>query len=698
MHRCWDVRRAVSADSASLRRLAVLILALAAPAAATPGRAPAAEPVPETPAAQSVGPVSVTATRGERDVLEVAGHVTVLDRERIERSGARDVVDLLRREAGLFVTNSTGTLAGVSVEARGFNNGGALGSSLLVLVDGRRANEADTGNLDWTLFSLDEIERIEVLRGPASAVYGDNAVGGVVQILTRPAPGPLRATLHGSGGSYDTGQGSLLARGSLSEALSGSLFVGGASSDGYRQHSDLDAVNLNAELALDASEALSLGVGGSYHDDEREFPGSLTLAETESLGRRAADPATQGNGDRVDVYGVHAWLESEPARDVSLSLRPWYRERNDHFVISSLGFGTSRTRADKESTGTSVELRVDRPLGRMASRLLLGGELLHESVDREIDFGSGLSLSDNRRLVLSLFVQEELEPAEGWLLGAGLRFDHADYRIRTDAGTGPSTIRPEFDLLSPRISASYRLWAPVSVYASGGRGFRLPNFDEDAPFFGPAPDLDPQSSWSAETGVKAESERVSGTLALYWMRVHDEITFNPSTFSNENFDRVRHRGLELSLRARPCEWLELHGSYTLDDVEIRKYVDPSFEGRRMPITPLHHGAAGVLFLLPFGLEAGLDSRLVGKRFLSNDFANALLELEGYYALDTHVTLRRVLGPHLEGSLGLAVLNFTNERYVDFGAVFSPMTPFETFGFSPAPERSYLARFALTVKR
>ncbi len=691
MQRSPSFRRAVPAEAVLRRLRAGLILALALLAA--PGaRARAAGPAPEPGGspAQSVGPVTVTAARAERGVLEVAGHVTVLDRERIERSGARDVVELLRREAGLFVTNSTGTLAGAQVEARGFNNGGALGSSLLVLVDGRRANEADTGNVDWALLSLDEVERIEILRGPASAVYGDNAVGGVVQILTHPPAGPPRATLRGGGGSYQTGHGSLLARGTIAGALSGSLFVDGSTSDGYRQRSDLDASTVEAQVALDASEALSLGVGGSYHEDTRNFPGSLTGAEVDALGRRAADPDTLSDGSDVEAFGVHAWLASELAPDVRLAARPFYRQRNDDFVISALGFGTSRTRSQKESSGTSLELRVDRPFAGLASRLLLGGELLHEGLDRASDFGS----SDSRRLVLSLFLQEELEPFERLLLTAGLRYDHADYRIRLDSGGGPTTLRPDFDLVSPRVSATYRLWAPLAIYASGGRGIRLPNFDEDSPFFSAPPDLHRQSSWSGETGLKVESRRLSGTLALYWMEVDDEITFNPATFANENFDRVRHRGLELSLRGRPCESLELYGSYTLDDVEIRDHSTLQFEGQRMPITPLHRGALGVLALLPLGLEAGLDARLVGERFLSNDFTHALPALEGWFALDAHLGWRRSLGPHLEASLGFAVRNFTRERYVDFGAASSFGPP----GLSPAPERSYAGTFSLTVKR
>ena len=94
----------------------------------------------------------------------------------------------------IFETVASGAepLDGTTVEARGFNNGGSLGSSLLVLVDGRRVNEADTGNTDWSLIPLDRVESIEIVRGAASALYGDNAVGGVINIRTLPTEAAAR--------------------------------------------------------------------------------------------------------------------------------------------------------------------------------------------------------------------------------------------------------------------------------------------------------------------------------------------------------------------------------------------------------------------------------------------------------------------------------------------------------------------------
>src|SRR5262249_6947784 len=147
----------------------------------------------------------------EKNVLDVPGNVTVIDRKQIDESGVQTVPDLLRREAGIYVTNTTTDPGTYNVEARGFSNGGGNGCNTLVLVDGRRINEADTSCPDWSFVPLDEVERIEVIRGPVSAMYGDNGVGGVIQIFTRQGraePG-VRAIARGRSGTYDTYGGSL---------------------------------------------------------------------------------------------------------------------------------------------------------------------------------------------------------------------------------------------------------------------------------------------------------------------------------------------------------------------------------------------------------------------------------------------------------------------------------------------------------
>jgi outer membrane receptor protein involved in Fe transport len=671
------------------------------PVRAGPPQAPA-------PPAHAVGPVSTTATRAERELIETPGNVSVIDRKTIERSGARSVPELLRRQSGLSVLDLTTNPAGTSIEARGFQNGGSAGSSLLVLVDGVRANEADNGITDWALLDLDRVERIEIVRGPTSALYGDNAVGGVIHIITRPLPGPPTLRIGGAGGSYDGGRGHALLTGSEGPATL-ALSAEGLTTDGYRDRAFFRRGDTQGSLALDLGERVAAGVAGGYHADERRFPGALFDFEIASLGRRAASPRTLEDGSEVDRWFVREWLTAQLADGLTLELRSHFHERDDDVVITSLSFGTTSIDFSKQAVGGEAQLSLDRPLGPFASRLVAGGEFLRETTQRGILSAFGPFDTDARRNVLAFFVQEELELCDDLLLSAGARFDQAWYRLEIESGGTRAIDHPDFGIPSPRAALTWRFAPALAAWVAYARGFRLPNYDENSPIetFDPAapilnPDLDAQESDSFEGGLKLESDRVSAALVGYHMRVHDELVFDPVTFLNQNFDRVDHTGVEASLRAQALERLTLFASYSFEHVEIREYGVAAYEGKRMPLNPLHRGSAGAIVALPGFVEIGWNTNVVGSRWLANDFLHESKRLDAYASHDLFATFRPPLGERVEAALTFALRNVTAEEHADFGARAATTLPDGSFGFAdafnPSARRSFEVGFLVRLRR
>lgn len=677
-------------ESAKLVLFVLLLLIFWAPVIWAPialGADPADEPAPD-PAihadasddASSVGPVTVTATRGERGILEIAGNVSVIDREKIEQSGVNNLPDLLRREPGLFVTSTTSNPAGVQVEARGFNNGGSLGSSLLVQIDGRRVNEADTGNTDWALIQLDDIESIEIVRGPASAIYGDNAVAGVINIRTRVAEGPPRATLRGHVGRFDSGGGSFRGAGTFGP-ITAKVFAQGLTTDSYRRHADYDDQHFNGSLQTNLGENFILGTRGGWHKDHREFPGDLSQAELDDSGRRFSSPGNSGDKSEVVNRFVEAWFEGHITETLQVKLRPYYRWRDDDVKIS-FGSVLATIDTDKKSAGTDLQFQLDEELFGLRNRLIFGSDFLYEETDRGIESLFGILNSDNDRWVVGVFLQEELNITPELLLTAGVRYDHADLDIEIVDPLAPdrASAKPSFDVWSPRASLTWLFRPDSSVYASYGRGFRFPNFDEDAPLlsFPPGgapslPDLKTQKSDSVEVGIKHFGERVEASMAAYIMWVENEITFAPfpPDFPNANFDKVRHIGVETALAVQLLPWLRGTASYTFEHVEIRedlviKGQRIPVKGEQMPITPRHRGTIGVFAGLPHDLEFGATANIVGSRPFSNDFDRQLSKLDLYTTLDLHFGWRPQLSEHVSAGFTVAVRNVTGEKYADFG--------------------------------
>jgi iron complex outermembrane receptor protein len=727
------LRRADSADRTShLIPILGLILLLAAPAARAdePDSEEEAEPAPpsavvasdeadEPPPAHQVGPVTVTATRAERDVLDVAGNVTVIDRQEIERSGAETLPDLLRSQPGLFVTNSTSNLAGFNVDARGFNNGGGNGANMLVQVNGRRVNEPDSNWPDWALIPPDEIEFIEIVRGPTSAIYGDAAVGGVINIRTRPAEGPLRATLRGRVGRYQSGGGSLLAAGSAG-SLTGSIFAAGLTTDGYRDQSAFSNRDFNGSLEWNLRDRALLGIRGGYHSDTRELPGPLTQEQIDDFGRRAAKPDNLGDESETDSAFVHGWLKTLMAEDIELQIQPYYRPRSDSATYASLKYGDTTVESDKMSVGVDAQLRIDRPLFGLDNRLIVGGEFLHEEANRASDSEDTWGIcsqprtttfSDVEREIFAAFVQDELRVTEGLLITAGVRFDRARldlFAFNEDPVCGRAgAIDAVYHVPSPKASITYRILPALSVYGSYARGFRIPSMDEASPvvFAGwlELPDLDAQISDAGEVGVKYRSERIEASLALYLMGVRNEILLNPypDEYGNTNLDLVRHAGIETSIRLWLLEWLLAYANYTFDDVKILEADTPAMDGARMPITPRHRGTLGLQAKFPYELEFTANANFVDERILANDFDRQLPPLDAYATLDLLMAWRPKLGEKIEGALTLALRNVADEQYEDYGArydVFAFPESIPTAFFSPAATRTWEVGFMLTLRR
>ena len=224
--------------------------------------------------------VVVTATRLAEELSTIPANVTVVTEEQIAQSPAQNVPELLRSVAGVMVSDISGNGRSYTVDLRGFGETASLNT--LVMVDGRRINQADLSGVDWSLIPKERVERIEIVRGGrGSVLYGDNATGGVINIITK--KGTLELTGAGSvlAGSYKTFQSSGSVSGAakdLSVAVNGNY----RSSDGYRDNSDTLAKDAGGSLDYEASDKLFLRFNGGYHKDDASMPGGLYKSALDS--------------------------------------------------------------------------------------------------------------------------------------------------------------------------------------------------------------------------------------------------------------------------------------------------------------------------------------------------------------------------------------------------------------------------------
>jgi iron complex outermembrane receptor protein len=672
-----------------------------------PAEEPAAEPNLEPPSGASdfvipVEEINKTAARSDRNILDVPGNVTKITREQIDRSGARDVPELLRREAGIFVTNTTTNREGYTVEARGFNNGGGNSSSTLVLLDGRRLNEPSSSNVDWSFVTLDNVESIEIVRGPASALYGDNAEAGVIHIRTRRAEPGVHAIVHGRSGSFDN-DGATAWLGGGAGPVTASAYFDGYQLDGFRDHSGFDGARGDMNVEVDLFGRGEIGIRGGYDSNRRERPGLLTKDEIDDDPRQSAPDSLENFQRSRERYG-QVYLDLDILEELSFHFDGYHRRRNDRTLDGDPFFSFARD-AESDAAGIESHLELDTEIFGHRSRTILGGDWLQEDSDFQSVFETfppfpSLSVSDTaaRRKLLGLFLQEEFNLTEDLIVSAGIRRDTVRYR-GTDSLQPLRKFDGHFDEWSPKASLTYRIVEPVSVYVSYARGFRFPNIDEAFGFFGFNPGLEPQTSDAYEAGVKIRTRRIAFNLAYFNMDVEDEIylVFLPSLLIAQtvNVDRVRHQGVEVSGNFRPWDWLELFGSYTYDNTRIQRFLDSSFlKGTRMPIIPEHRANLGFTVFLPWGFEVGGNANYVGSRPAANDLEDLTDEMPRWATYDARVAWRHALPHGFSIRAEAAAYNITNRHYFEFGGVslFSPRV-----AFFPSARRNYLGSLWLEYR-
>ncbi|HJU25767.1 MAG TPA: TonB-dependent receptor, partial [Rhodanobacteraceae bacterium] len=467
--------------------------------------------------------VQVTATRQAQTVDASLADVTVITRADIDTSGAADLYDLLRTQAGVDVARSGGPGEQTALFLRGTNS-----NHVLVLVDGVRIASTGTGAVDFSLLPLDAIERIEIVRGPRAAYWGSDAIGGVVQVFTRRLTGPSAAVQYGSYGdaSASAGIGDWNDRGGFS-VQAGMRHVRGFSAqnpEGFSFDPDDDGLR-NRNLAARGELKLgsqTLSASALFSDSVNEFDQGTSHVIEQDLGAAMAGDVTDRWFQKLSVGSARDDLDTPDFFEL-------FRSRRQGATWLNLF-----TLDDHQS-------------------LTAGLERVHESGE-DVDTFGGSDVFDRSRDNTAVFAgwSGHLQ-AFDWELAA--RHDHNSVFGGATTGSGA---------IGLRVAPTLRLTASL------GQGFRAPSLNEQfSPGFGGLfagnPDLRPERSRSSELGAEwTPMDRLSLKLAAYHSDIDDLIDFTGPLFRAENTEHARIDGVELETHWRAGAW-RIDGNATWQD-------------------------------------------------------------------------------------------------------------------------------------
>jgi iron complex outermembrane receptor protein len=630
--------------------------------------------------------VVVTGTRDVQEIRKIPANVTVITREEIQRSNAQTVIDLTRSEVGVVARDFYGTGKTASVDIRGFGETGPLNT--LVLVDGRRVNEIDLSGVDWTQIPLDQIERIEVVRGAGSVLYGDNAVGGVINIITKKPEKPISARVEGILGSYRFNKevGSVSGKwGPLSAILN----AGYNATEGYRENGFLRAKDVGGRLVYEANQDISFNFSGSLHEDDSGLPGGLTQADIDRLGRRdTLTPDNQASTqDGYALFGGKTKLGDWGRAEIDLS----YRHREvENFLDFPASFYTYQDERHLTTWGLTPKYILEKPLGNHFNKLTLGLDFCRSTSVVNSDsvfFGFPSSnRSEIRKRSTGLYLLDEFYILNSLIFSPGYRHEWVTYDIfqRTPRAKDETTDRES----AFSLSLDYLFGKRSSAFFSAKRSFRFPVSDELIlvfPDFKVNPEINPQTGYHYEAGVRHSFiEQVEANLTLFWVDFHDEIFFNPTTFTNENYPKTQRQGLEVGVKARPLEWVSLWANYGYIRPRLR---GGNFLGSDIPGVPRHKGAVGMDLSIWKRLQLSSRANFIGSRYLISDFANQVDKLDGYYTVDANLSY---LWKGLKAFIG--VNNLFNRKYAEYAVTNATGT---AQSFYPSPERNFFGGISYT---
>ncbi|HET6630681.1 MAG TPA: TonB-dependent vitamin B12 receptor [Woeseiaceae bacterium] len=537
----------------------------------------------------------VTATRTSETAGESLASVTLITREDIERQQARSVQDVLRGVAGVQISSSGGFGKSTSIFLRGTNE-----DQVLVLVDGIKVGSATLGTTAIENLPLEQVERIEVVRGPRSSLYGSEAIGGVIHIMTRRGAGPVSTSLVIGGGSSSTRH----AAAGLSGGDAGFWFNLSAS---RLKSGGFDVRDSAAEPDADGYEntALSLRAG-------RRF-GNSVEAEVHVL---HSDGFTEFDGDFVNeadllqqVFGARLTFDPAAFWRVRI-LAGRSRDEQDNFKD-----GAARTRFDTDRDTLSFlnELSIGD-----AQVLTLGVDLQRDRIDSTTEY------SESERRITGTFAQLATAAGRHDLLFAARLDDNEQFGNEV---TG---------------SAAWG-WTPVAgirLRASFGTAFKAPSLNQlYFPGFG-NPALEPERSRSAEIGARAATQGGTVSIAAYHTDVDDLILFDPVTFFPENVSQARIRGVELGYSLHLDAW---QVSAALDLLAPENRSSGTDRGNLLP----RRARQSLSIEAHRELErARLGARLTAEGSRFDDLANrqrlsgyATLDLLGEYTVHRHWRLQ-----------------------------------------------------------
>ncbi|MBC7455305.1 MAG: TonB-dependent receptor [Massilia sp.] len=573
---------------------------------------------------------------------------TVITAEEIRRAGVADVNSAIRKIGGVYGRQSLDSSPDFTLDLRGFGTNSS--QNMVIVLDGVRLSENELANPVLSTIPIETVERIEIIRGGSSVLYGEGASAGVIQIVTkRPTKNSRRGSLSAEIGQFKQHD----VRASMAQSWDGVALdaaIGNQGTDNERANSAF------RQSAFSGGAQWVLGTGrvGVRIDSARQnsrFPGSLTLAQFQADPRQSLTPRDFG---ALDSDRISAFFEQRVG-GVELAAELSHREKTvtSHYESS---YGTSDMAYDSRQTQFSPRLRHLAQFDGMLNELVAGVDLMRWKRVTHADF----SQADARQDSKAIYVRNEIrwDPVHNGRFALGARHEVFD-KDYVDPMGFPAT--PERTVQSQNAwdaQLSYSVLPLVNLHAKAGQSYRMANSDENS-YRSSSTVLQAQTSHDLELGVTFGAAGQQISARAFRHRLVNEIFFNPTlNFNygyNTNLDPTERAGIEIDAETRIAQHWRVSGH--LQHVKARFTAGPN-AGREMVLVPSNVLTARLSWLPADGQSADIGAQWVDSQRYGSDFTNTCAaRVPSYTSIDARYA--RKLGAW---ELAVSGQNLADKRY------------------------------------
>ncbi len=644
----------------------------------------------------TLDPLTVISTRLDDEIVSTPKNVTIITSEQIEASPAQTIPELLSLEAGILSRSFFGNSAARStIDIRGF--GANSTQNTLILLDGRRLNDIDQSSINYAAIPIHNIERIEIVRGSGGVLYGDGAVGGAINIITKRAQaGEKSGATKASYGSYATSQAEgTLALGTKNYGIN--IAANYIDSNGYRNNNKLIQRNIQADIRRDISNGeLFIKTGASNQD--LGLPGNRQVSPTTNVNLLVTDrqgASTPKDFAKEESHFITLGGLQQINDNVEAILDFGYRFKNQNAFFDQSGFPSSLD-SDFDIWSITPRLNIDTELSKLNHHITVGADIYYHNYDS--NRSPTLATSDNPihklgvdQKTFALYFNNLIDITNSTHFEFGARVQHVSINAVDELNTSAPGVNG-FETKAAdvaqnnteemyNIGVRHQITNNTSVFSSVGRSVRFGNVDDIYDGFSKFTFLKPQIAIHFDLGVSFNSEKLSASVSAYLMDLKNEIHFNAaaSTFgTNVNLDPTQREGIETTIELMPFDVVSIRGNYAY---LVSEFDEGILAGNEVPLIPKHTGSVSASWNVNSMVTVTSIWRYVGEKRFDNDQNNNFgQKIPDYDVLDL-----KLKGHYHGWAADVSFNNLLDEKAFDY-AVRSTTTAGK-YNAQPLPERN-----------